>query len=208
MKTNRLATFGLAAGLLGGGVAGLALAAPTIASAETDGAEAPAGRPGPRHGRFTDGKPWEGDRGARAADALAPLVEAGTITQAQADAVVAALGDRPAFGGSGFPGRGRNLEAAAAALGMSLEELQAALDDGQTMADVAKARGIDLKQLAEARGSRFPGGLNPGGEDRSGKPGPAGRFGDGAPGRRGGANGFPFPRAEASEAGTEAAPAT
>lgn len=42
------------------------------------------------------------------------------------------------------------LEAAAEALGMSLDELREALRDGQTLAEVAEARGVDVDVVIEA----------------------------------------------------------
>jgi hypothetical protein len=145
MHKNRLAAFGIAASLLGGGVAGIALGAPGFAGAQTadSAATAPA-----------DGSaPARPDRTQFLTDTLAPLVSNGTITQVQADAVIAALeAAKPAHDHGGGPGRGGpgNLEAAAVALGVTADELRTALQDGQSLADVASNKGIDVEQVVSA----------------------------------------------------------
>ena len=91
-------------------------------------------------------------------DALAPLVEKGTITQAQADAVIAAIeAARPPrgdgdHGGPGHRGPGGfgGLDAAATAIGITSDELRTALEGGQSLADVAKAKGVDLAKVTDA----------------------------------------------------------
>src|SRR5439155_11186420 len=81
-----------------------------------------------------------------------PLVANGTITQAQEDAVLAALKTpRPDHG----PGHGRgpgfgNLDAAAKALGMTADELRTALQGGKSLADVAKSKGVDPAKVVDA----------------------------------------------------------
>ena len=116
--------------------------APASGSNGSSGAERPAGK----------------DRTAGLQAILAPLVEKGTITQAQADAVIAAIeAARPADGphggfgrGPGGPGKGFGLDEAAAALGMTTDELRTALAGGQSIADVAKAKGVDLTKVTDA----------------------------------------------------------
>ena len=143
MRKNRLAAYGLAAGLLGGGVAGIAFGAPGFAGAQTADSAATATAP-------------TADRHQSLSDTLAPLVSNGTITQAQADAVIAALeAARPAHdhrgGPGGGPGRGPgNLEAAAGALGVTADELRTALQGGQSLAEVAQSKGIDVEQVVSA----------------------------------------------------------
>jgi uncharacterized protein YidB (DUF937 family) len=46
--------------------------------------------------------------------------------------------------------RGLKLEAAAEAIGISVEDLRAALDEGQTLAQVAEANGVDRQTLIDA----------------------------------------------------------
>lgn len=92
----------------------------------------------------------------RITDALAGLVSDGTITEAQADEVAAALSEA-GIGHRGGPGAGPfhggpDLDAAATALGMTEDELRAALraDDGATLADIAEVRGVPVAQLVDA----------------------------------------------------------
>jgi polyhydroxyalkanoate synthesis regulator phasin len=85
-----------------------------------------------------------------AAEALDGLVEDGTLTQAQADAVEQALeAARPERGGRG-PGGGRGIEAAATAIGVEVDVLRDALRDGSTIADVAAINGVDVQTVIDA----------------------------------------------------------
>jgi hypothetical protein len=91
---------------------------------------------------------------------LAPLVTNGTITQAQADAVIAAIKDaRPAHVPGRGPGRGHpglrvffgeKLEVAANAIGITVDELRTALESGQSIAEVATAKGVDVQKVIDA----------------------------------------------------------
>jgi hypothetical protein len=88
--------------------------------------------------------------------ALKPLVDAGTITQAQADAVKAALSKaRPAFPGGRRPeGRfggplGKDPAKIAAALGISEADLKAGLVAGKTLAQLATEHGKDPAAIAQ-----------------------------------------------------------
>ena len=96
-------------------------------------------------------------------EALDGLVADGTITQQQADAVDQALdearpergprGDRGhhgPFGRFGPAGRGVGLEAAAEAIGIEEDALRDALRDGQTIAEVAEANGVDVQVVIDA----------------------------------------------------------
>jgi hypothetical protein len=85
------------------------------------------------------------------------LVEAGTITQAQADAVTKALQDaRPAidrhWGGprGGFGRIGIALDEAAKALRIDLDELRTELRNGKTLAELATEHGVDVQQVIDA----------------------------------------------------------
>lgn len=125
----------MVAGLLGGGAAGAILGTTGVSGAQgTTTTQQEAAAPG---------RPAAADRLAKA---LAPLVEAGTIDQAQADAVIAALLDAAPRGEH----RGRGLEAAAGALGMSADELRSALREGQTVAEVAEAQGVEVQAVIDA----------------------------------------------------------
>ena len=99
------------------------------------------------------------DHGGKLAEVLAPLVTDGTITQAQADAVIAAIQDaRPADGGrhggpGGHHGRGMRMEAlsaAAEALGMTEADLRTGLQAGKTVAQIATEQGKDVQQVIDA----------------------------------------------------------
>ena len=88
--------------------------------------------------------------------ALKPLVDAGTITQAQADAVKDALSKaRPAFPGGRKPeGRfggplGKDPAKIAAALGMTEADLKAGLMSGKTLAQLATEHGKDPAAIAQ-----------------------------------------------------------
>jgi hypothetical protein len=156
MKKKAVAA-ALTAGLLGGGAAGMIMGSTGVSGAQettttveqqagdaTDATGSDAGRPDPSE---------------RFATTLAPLVEAGTITQAQADAVIAALAEAgpPEGGGHGGPGGGemggrggRGLDSAAEALGITADELRTALEGGQTIAEVAAAKGVDVQTVIDA----------------------------------------------------------
>ena len=96
-------------------------------------------------------------------EALDGLVADGTITQQQADAVDQALdearpergphdgrGHRGPFGRFGPAGRGVGLEAAAEAIGIEEDALRDALREGQTIAEVAEANGVDVQVVTDA----------------------------------------------------------
>jgi hypothetical protein len=138
---KKLVSISLGAGLVVGSAAGL-IAVPAISGAQTSSsttaaATAPADRPDPS---------------VRLNETLKPLVDAGTITQAQADAVIAALqADMPAHGERGPGGKGGpGLDVAAQALGMTTDELHTALDGGQTLAQVASDKGVNVQVVVDA----------------------------------------------------------
>lgn len=87
-------------------------------------------------------------------DALAPLVEDGTLTEAQVDAIVAALADAgPMDGPMHGPGDGMRPDAAlgvvADLLGIDVEEIQSALSNGQTLADIATENGSSADAVVQ-----------------------------------------------------------
>jgi hypothetical protein len=73
--------------------------------------------------------------------AATAMTDAGTAVEAAA---------HPGPGRGGFGHHGARLEAAADALGMTVEDLRAALRDGQTLAEVAEAQGVDRETLVGA----------------------------------------------------------
>ncbi|MCF6733845.1 hypothetical protein [Blastococcus sp. KM273129] len=86
----------------------------------------------------------------RIRDALGGLVDDGTLTGAQADEVAATLAERGLGGGHGH-GRRPGLDAAAAALGLTGEELREALaTEGTSLADVAEQQGVAVDALVDA----------------------------------------------------------
>ena len=154
---KHLAIIGLSAGLVGGGAAGLALTGTAgLAGAQDQTTSTVA----PDSGAATPAKP---DHSARLAETLAPLVADTTITQAQADAVIAALeaagppdggrdhgGPGGRHGGPGGRHGGPGGEAAATALGMTTDELRTELESGKSIADVASEKGVDLTTVTDA----------------------------------------------------------
>jgi hypothetical protein len=167
-----------------------------------------------------------GDEASRAITAivekLAPLVDDGTITDAQAQAVAEQLADE--FGGPRGHRRGFRvgLDAAAEFLGMDVEDLASQLRDGATLAEIAGdqtdaliaamvadveehlAQAVDDgtltqeqadEKLAEAE-EHITTFVNEGPPQRpEGAPGPGGRRGPGGPGQ-----GQPGGEAEGAEA--------
>ena len=91
---------------------------------------------------------------------LQGLVDDGTITVAQRDAVIATLqAARPASGeheghqerqGRRAENRQASLETAASVIGVTADELKAALQGGQSIADVATANGVDPQTVIDA----------------------------------------------------------
>lgn len=56
----------------------------------------------------------------------------------------------PGGGHHGGPGSGARLDAVATALGMTEDELKAALQEGQSIAEIATAEGVDLQTVIDA----------------------------------------------------------
>jgi len=162
---NRVVAAGLTLGVLGGTAAGLVFGVPGLTSAapsdtvmppaamvqQVDDTDAPVDRPA------------EAPAGAGASlrDTLQTLVDDGTITADQADAVTARLvenrperGDRGERGegrdegrgegrGPGLFGRGVASEALTDLLGLDAQELRQQLRDGATLSEIAIAQGVD-----------------------------------------------------------------
>lgn len=86
---------------------------------------------------------------------LQPLIDDGTITQAQADKVIAALAAaRPEggpMGGRKMIGRGGfGLDAVATALGITAADVRTALQSGQSLADLAVSKGKTAQDVIDA----------------------------------------------------------
>ncbi len=162
---KRLTALGLTVGLVGGGAAGLALGVPALSSAQSGGTDSTTTTPpttaadGSGGGTATTTPTAKPDRSKWIQDALAPLVTAGTLTQAQADAVAQALQDaKPAMGPEHGGGRGGprgfglagGLDTAAKAIGVTTDELRQALAGGQSIADYAKSKNVDPQKVIDA----------------------------------------------------------
>ena len=132
MPKPKLTAAVLAGSLLAGGAAGTLLFTPISALAQesTDTPRSPVG--------------W-------IADALKKLVDDGTISQAQSDAVAQALQDaKPAHGPRGGGGGRMSLDAAAEALNMGGTELRDELAAGKTIAEVAAEQGVAVQTVIDA----------------------------------------------------------
>jgi hypothetical protein len=162
MAGKRIIAAGVGAGLLLGGVTGLAVTVPNLASAQDDATTTV-----PAEGARSKAGPFSG--------VLDGLVANGTITQEQADAIVGAgeaaraerhanraeggMGrveggmGRPEMRGPGRPGGpgrgGMPLESAAEAIGITVEELRTGLQSGQSLAAIAEANGVSADTLIE-----------------------------------------------------------
>jgi cell division FtsZ-interacting protein ZapD len=95
---------------------------------------------------------------ANGTERLDSAVAAGRIDQATADERKASLPDRAADLVNGelernphrHPGRSAAIRTAAEAIGIDADELRTALRDGQTIAQVAEANGVDPQDVIEA----------------------------------------------------------
>lgn len=157
---KKMVTAGLAAGLLAGTGAGLILqmsgsagAAGTSITATTE----PVTTTGSDTATDTAADTaTAADREARLQEILKPLVDDGTLTQAQADSVVATLATASPMGGDhqgrgGPDDRGRpGLSAVATTLGMTEAEVRDAISNGQTLAQLAEAKGSSGQALIDA----------------------------------------------------------
>lgn len=141
MNKKMIAT-AAAASTLGGAVAGATLLAPGGAGAQDDTTD--------------DGTTVEErvrpEPGERIAEALQGLVDDGTLTEAQVDAVIDALEEARPDGRHGHRGPGRFLAGAdlAEILGLESSEIRDALVDGTSLADLADQQGIDSQELVDA----------------------------------------------------------
>lgn len=169
MPTKKLATAAaLAAGLTGGAAFGALLGTPLVSSAQTAEAEPDASteeRTGPLEvAAEALGMTAEELRGALDGDtSIADVAaERGVDVQVVIDALVANSTERITElvnrdGGfpvhrddRGGPGFGAGLDAAAEAIGISEDDLDTALRDGQTIAEVAEANGVDVQVVIDA----------------------------------------------------------
>ena len=179
MNQKRLAIAGMTGALLIGAGTGVVLNLPAGAGASGASVAAATTPSVPADPTAIGDGDGQGGHGAMLADSLSKLVTAGTITQAQADSITAALeANRPAgmpddgMGGPGMGrhhgkggpgmggegkggpgmgrGRGAGLEAAATALGITADELRTELQGGKSIADVATAKGVNVQTVIDA----------------------------------------------------------
>ena len=143
-----LASVTIAASLLGGAT-GAAVFAPNLVSAQT-GSESTQ----PDADATAEAPP---EPGAWLADVLAGLVDDGTLTADQADAVADAIEqarpERPdgPWGRRGHgPGGFEGIEDLADVLGLEPFEIGEALRSGDSLADIAGAQGVDPQALIDA----------------------------------------------------------
>ena len=103
--------------------------------------------------------PVRPDPTTKLGEVLKPLVDDGTITQDQADKVIAAIvAARPAGGPfghrgpGGFEGHifGAGLDVVATTLGITTDEVRTALESGQTIADLAVSKGKTAQDVIDA----------------------------------------------------------
>ena len=169
---KKLAGTGLAIGLVAGagaglilelsGAAGAASGTPTAVVGDSTDSTTPATTDTPDDTTPASGDtatPVRPDPSTRLGEVLKPLVDDGTITQDQADKVIVAIvAARPAGGPDGghrgFGGVrgliGQGLDVVATAIGITDDEVVAALKDGQTLAELAVANGKTAQDVIDA----------------------------------------------------------
>ena len=142
MNSKRVAKAGLALGLIGGTAAGFALSTPGVSGAQASSTT-------PSTTATADANT---DHEARLRETLKPLLDNGTLTQAQVDAVVGALkAAAPADGHLGGPrGGGADLSIAASTIGVTADELRTALQSGQSIAAVATSKNVAPQTVIDA----------------------------------------------------------
>lgn len=160
-RNRRNTALGVTAGLLGGGAIGLIMAVPTLTNAATDsGSDVSATVVQDDSGTDPTGTPDPGDSeqmapGRHLRDLLQELVDDGTLTSAQADAVAEHLiANRPERGDHGRHHRGPNAafdgEVVAGLLGIDVETLRSELRAGKTVAAIATEQGVDVATVIAA----------------------------------------------------------
>jgi len=168
-RRRRGTILGVSAGVLGGGLVGLAMTVPTFTSAASDDTTDTTTDITVAALQTTDDTTTDDtttddstvdttddtarpEPGVRLREALQALVDDGTITAEQADAVAEHLAAQaPERGGHrGHRGPGMDGEVVAGLLGIEADELRDALRDGQSIADLATANGVDVQTVIDA----------------------------------------------------------
>lgn len=146
----KVLTIAIASAVLGGTGVGLLVVGPMAdASSRVAVESAPVGASGastPQASRHT-----------HLVETLAPLVGNGTISQSQADAVIAAIeaarpAGRPGGKGHGIGAKARKegLSIAATTIGITVQELRTELKSGKTIAQVAAAHNVTATKVIDA----------------------------------------------------------
>lgn len=179
-RRRRGTVLGVGAGVLGGGLIGLAMTVPTFTNAagqdtgdtgdtivaalqdtdttdDTSDTSDTSDATGDDTASDTASDAARPDRGERLRESLQALVDDGTVTTAQADVVAehlaAQLPERTGHRGrrGGFGGRpGMDGEVVAELLGIDAAELRSSLRDGASIADLAEANGVDVQTVIDA----------------------------------------------------------
>lgn len=165
--TRRGVTIGLAGGLLAGTAAGLVFGVPGLTNAAPS---ATVVAPAAVTQQVDDDQPADqtdvpAEMGTRLRETLQQLVDDGTLTAEQADAVTAHLVEnRPErgehgeghgegrgghHGGPGMFGRGVASEALTDLLGLDAQELREQLRDGATLAEIATDQGVEVQDVID-----------------------------------------------------------
>ena len=151
---------GVTGGLLAGTAAGLVFGVPGLTSAaSSDVTATPAAVVQQVDEPATDAPAEERpEMGTQLRESLQALVDAGTITAEQADAVTAHLVENRAERGEGREGRrggpgafagGVASEALSDLLGLDTQDLRQQLRDGATLADIATAQGVEVQAVVD-----------------------------------------------------------
>ena len=129
----------VAASVLAGGMGGLVLTTPGLASAQEDEATE------------QDGVTTEDERRDVVGGVFADLVEEGVLTQEQADTVEERLREaRAEFGPRLHGPRAAHREVLTDVLGVTQEDLMEARRNGESLADVAAANGVEAQAVIDA----------------------------------------------------------
>lgn len=149
---KKVGALAVAAGLVGGGV-GAAVLNSATAGAQSNGSTSTTA-PAPTGPGAIDPA---AARQARLATELQSLVDNGTITSAQRDAVVKTLAEAPGFGRGGGHGpgmrggmAGEDGDVVAKAIGIDSATLRSEMEAGKTIAQVAQAHNVGVDAVVKA----------------------------------------------------------
>jgi hypothetical protein len=157
-RGRRNAALGVTAGVLGGGAIGLLMTMPSLTSAASDDATTDAAASGAAIALQDDGEaPDERpEPGEKLRELLQDLVDDGTISSAQADAVTEHLVENRPERDHGRHRRGphvrpgRDGDVIAGLLGIEVEALRDELRAGNSIADIAAANDVDVQIVIDA----------------------------------------------------------